>query len=133
MLIAQVIVFDDNVMVRTPYVPSFVDALKYEIPSYGRAWDKPNRVWEVDPLYKNLAIDVCKRYFDVEIIDQTSRAQGQIQPSNPGDWADVLFDAMPERLHQQIYRSLVKALHPDMGGDTASMQILTEAYARRHK
>ena len=132
MLIAQVAVFDDTVMLRTPYVPAFVDALKAEIPWTARKWDPGGKIWEVDPLYKHLAIQICQRYFDVQVDDQTTPAQRQI--SLPGqDWAEVLFDAIPGDLHQAAYRGLAKALHPDKGGDVALMQVLTEAYARRQK
>ena len=132
-LIAKVAVFDDTVMLRTPYVPAFVDALKLEIPWQGRKWDPATKIWEVDPLYKNLAIDICKRYFDVEIDDQSTPTQRQIQPPGQGDWAGVLFDAIPEALHKSVYRRLCLVLHPDQGGDTALIQVLTEAYARRHQ
>lgn len=133
-LTAKVVIFDDTVMVRTPYIPAFVDALKWEIHGSARRWDAGQKIWEVDPLYKNLAIEICKRYFDVEVDDQTNATQRQLQAPAAGNWADALFDAIDDPdLRTRVYRKVAAVLHPDANGDLKLMQEFTEAYARRHK
>lgn len=59
------------------------------------------------------------------------------------DWADpvaiasnldtafaALFAALPTSSREPAYKALVRALHPDRGGDTATMQALTAAWDR---
>src|SRR5690242_14310807 len=47
-------------------------------------------------------------------------------------WASLMFDSVPSELRPKVYRALSRALHPDMGGDTRSMQTLAAAWDK-HK
>ena len=131
MPIAQVILTDYAVLLRTPYDPGFVDDLKLSVDWQCRKWDGSSKVWEIDPLYKDLAIQICERHYGAVVIDdQTSPVPAAIAGSTD-NWADVLFKALPEDLHKSVFRKLAMVLHPDQGGDTELIRTLTEAYARR--
>ena len=129
--IAQIIVEDAQVILKTPYNPGFVNELKIDVGWTSRGWDPMSKTWWVDPVYKKYVIDLCRRYFaDVEVVDKTTpQIQAGIDPQ--ADWADVLFDATPEHLHAKLFKKLALVLHPDQGGDLEAMKVLTEAYARR--
>lgn len=133
MPLAQIVVLDDVLLLKTPYHPGFVDALKLEVDWHQRKWDAASKVWEVHRAYRDIVIQICERFYGlVDIDDQTSPT-----PSQPaitaGGWIDAMFEALPEHLHTAAYRNLAKALHPDRGGDVDLMQQLTAAYVRRQR
>lgn len=45
---------------------------------------------------------------------------------------DAVFDSMEVPLGSKVYRALVMAVHPDKGGDTTTMQLVNDAWARRN-
>lgn len=67
----------------------------------------------------------------IELTDEADRLVDELN----GDGFDALThalttlrDVLPESLKVPVFRSLAKVLHPDRGGDTASMQALTNAW-----
>ncbi|MGE0881535.1 MAG: hypothetical protein AB7L13_23925 [Acidimicrobiia bacterium] len=47
-----------------------------------------------------------------------------------GQWAELLFTAIPEHLREPVFKALVRVLHPDIGGDTRLTQDLNEAWRK---
>jgi hypothetical protein len=76
-----------------------------------------------------------------EFIDDFARSTGSFIPEEAGEvplgpkvtWATIMLDAVPERLHEKLYRAMIKVLHPDQQGDERAAQTLTQAYALRNR
>jgi hypothetical protein len=64
--------------------------------------------------------------------DLKARAKAAATPTATAgpSWADAMFEAVPEELHASVFKALLRTLHPDRGGDTASMQTLNAARDR---
>lgn len=55
----------------------------------------------------------------------------RVEPPLPGQQAAQAFlSSLPDRLQQPVHRAVIKVLHPDVGGDTASAQAWNAAYDR---
>jgi hypothetical protein len=131
---ATVVITDDGITLRTPYRPLFVEQFKAEIPGWARRWDPARKSWTVDLFFRTEVLDLCRMHFSQVLTDDCRTRQQQRQRTSGGhapDWATELFAALPEHLHQLVYRALAKTLHPDIGGDPNAMKVLTAAYDKR--
>jgi hypothetical protein len=108
----------DGIELHTPYMASFVEALKYAVPSAYREWRSDDKVWVVEPPYIAAAIELAKRYFDVEVIAPHTPAEClRVVQAAWSDYAtlNVLPGAAPEVV-SAAFRALAKATHPDRAG-----------------
>jgi len=132
MATATAVITDDGITLRTPYQPLFVEQLKAEIPGWARRWNSERKTWVVDLFFRAEALDICRRHFSQVLTDdRRTRQQQRTSRGHGPDWATELFAALPEHLHQPVYRALAKTLHPDIGGDPAAMKLLTAAYDKQ--
>jgi hypothetical protein len=121
------------------------DVIKYSVPSNFRSWDAQAKAWLItgDIFIYSLIKDLRGQRFTVNVIDPSgfmqrleddlkARAKAAATPTATAvpSWADAMFEAIPEELHASVFKALLRALHPDRGGDTASMQTLNAARDR---
>jgi len=121
-LVAKIIrTLAGGVIICTPYLAEFVEALKNEIPKEYRAWNPDSKTWYIEPRYAKLAEMLLHEWFE------TVEESGSNRESP--DWARVLHvqpDA-PLEVVEAAYRALSKIYHPDLGGDAEKMRELNEA------
>lgn len=112
-----------GVILRTPYLPAFVYDLKATIPMQDRAWDPDAKVWYVDKLYADIAIQLFYSYFP-EGMQKYERNNGDLP-----DWCYELhvLPSAPRQVIEAAYRVLSKEVHPDAGGNTEKMIKLNSA------
>lgn len=101
----------------TPF--SMKDAIK-ELPE--RKWDPETRKWIVPTVFLP-QIELMFKRVGVEPHWDDRRALTS-SGSRGGDWAAQMFKAVPDHLHDALFRQMTRVLHPDMGGDLRSMQTL---------
>ncbi len=121
---ATIIRDNRGITLVTPFNAAFVASLVGLVPGSLRFYDPSTRTWWISNLHANEAIALAKTFFVVTVTDDRVRSYAV-------GWAAPLFAALPSRLHDQIYRALVKVLHPDVGGDEPAMKALTRAYTER--
>lgn len=51
-------------VVKTPYEPAFVAALKAHIPHAARRWDRERKAWLVDPAHQAQVVAAARKHFD---------------------------------------------------------------------
>lgn len=128
--LADVYVSDNGAVLQTPYHAVFIEVLKVSVPHEYRTYDPGRRAWGVRPPYIDLALLLVGKYFpDAQIRDTRTKAKPEPEPE-PENWAGLLFAGLPEHLHAPVYKALIRALHPDIGGDTRAAQTLNLAYDR---
>jgi hypothetical protein len=74
-------------------------------------------------------------------VEEFARQTGTFLPEEAGEqlllsgttWATLMFDAIPERLHEPLFKAMARILHPDQDGDEIAMKILTQAHDRRNR
>src|SRR5215471_12638313 len=60
---------DDRVILRSPYDPALVDALKDAIPRVYREWDAAAKVWRVDPAWSDILVQALTA-IGVSVVDK---------------------------------------------------------------
>jgi hypothetical protein len=134
-MIATLVTADNKMTIDTPYKAEFVSDLKAQIPARGRKWDPATKLWIIEPNYHSLALRLAKHHYNKVILKDTHgyHSDETPEPKKPrdADWAAAMFAAVPEQLHQPLYRAISKVLHPDIGGDPENMKTLTRAYDKR--
>jgi len=137
---ARVALFEDELWASTPYLESFVDALKREIPAWGRAWDKGHKMWHVDLAYRWELQSLLDHYYGewrsvspAELGLEPEAGQRRARQAAGACEADRyaalhLLPTAPPELVKAAYRCLAMLNHPDRGGDTRAMQVINEAY-----
>jgi|ERR1039458_5156512 hypothetical protein len=108
---------DSDVYVRLPF------GYKEELKSIGGRWRPDRRSWVFPVADATLLVKVLRKC-GLEVDDIEAR-----RPVD--DWAEHLFRAIPERLHDGAFRALLHVLHPDHGGDRRACQILNDARPRK--
>jgi hypothetical protein len=118
---------DGGVVMLTAYDAAYVDEIKLKIPRDFRKYDPASHAWTAFEPYADVALKIASARFVVTVDD---RRRG---PAPPPSWAQAMFDGLPERLHDGVYRSLLRTFQADIGADpTAAEQLVTE-YERRRK
>lgn len=119
------------------YDPAMVEALKANIPSRSRKWNPDLRQWwfksdQIDSV-ERLARMYCGR------VEYEQGRRSHQWGASPHTGTSTLADAYqtlyvtpgaPPEVIRAAYRALSKLYHPDVGGDTAMMQKVNEAYGR---
>jgi hypothetical protein len=128
--------------IRTPYHAEFVDALKLGIPSFFRSWNPDDKVWIVKSTYADQAIAIARLWFSpVEVFGKPRSSGNEYRSSHnatppppPRSGSDdpfrtlYLINTAPPEVITASYRALSRKHHPDLGGDTATMQRINAAY-----
>jgi len=118
---------------KTPYDAEFVDDLKDCVFYQGRSWDGVSKTWLFDRDYLENVCQLCSEYFGNVSVTGNEKEQAHEQyPSEPvGELQNAsiaLIRLLPEEILHTAYRSAMKSLHPDVGGDTAKAQEFNQAY-----
>lgn len=129
-----------SVVTFTGYDESAIEAFKKAVPYAGRKWVKAGKYWTVFPAYSRSAAIAMQKFYGsvaaVEIIDLRTKKQQSSKPAAAkpsGSWAESMFAALPPALAEKAYKKLSQALHPDVGGDTTSFQVMEAAYSKIKK
>jgi len=117
------------VKIRTPYVKEFVDRLKWSIPRDSRSWKPQEKVWEIEPSYADILVDVASDFFTVKKHDQISSI---VPVQEPDIYSQMLSLASIDSL-KRIYRIIAMDVHPDRGGNDQAMTILNECWEKIKK
>jgi hypothetical protein len=131
-MVGMVLMGDDGrVVLRSQYDPDLVDALKEAIPYAYREWDKPARVWRIDPDWGDVVVQVLTD-FGATVIDK--RPPVSTAPAVPPQLQEAcarlcITPDAPLEVAVAAHRAWARLKHPDVGGDTATMQALNEAIA----
>jgi hypothetical protein len=122
---------DERLVLRSRYDPELVDAFKDAIPREYREWDKSAKVWRIDPDWGDVVVHVLTDV-GVTVIDKrptgTSTAAVPPQLQAACDRLCITPNA-PLFVAEVVYKAWARREHPDVGGDTATMQALNEAIA----
>ena len=122
---------DDRLVLRSHYDPALVDGLKEAIPYAYREWDKPNRVWRIDADWGDVAVQVLKD-LGATVVDKRPpvAAAAAVPPQLQAACARLCItpDA-PLEVAIAAHCAWARLKHPDVGGDTETMQALNDAIA----
>jgi hypothetical protein len=131
---AYAVLTDDDVTLTTPYDPVYVDAFKAQIPGWGRRYDPATKRWCAVGPFVQMALEIARKCFDEVIVEnrRTPRFKPQPIPPRP-PWAQALFDALPDRLHDAAYEALLQVVRADIGGDAVAVRELTAAYEQHRR
>ena len=116
---------DGSAKVYTPFDAAFVAMIKQVIPVPLRAWYAAERCWWIGAP----AVGDAKRILGEFFPGYQERFLAGATPfsASPHAVLEVRDDASPEVI-EAAYRALARKHHPDVGGDTRTMQAINEAY-----
>lgn len=121
------VLHDAGVVLAVPYNADYVELLKAEVPASERSYYPATQRWTITKPYVGIALEVAEQFFTVTVEDWRS-------PPWPTPWARAMFDGLPERLHDGVYRVLLRTFKADIGADpTAAWQLTTEYEFRRRE
>ena len=103
---------------RFPYSRQVIEAIK-EIP--GRRWHPETQAWSIPESAVELATDILDDYHQVKILWPLRDEYA---------WIEEAFAVMSDDHKAGLYRALVKAFHPDTGGDEELMKRVNTAYGQ---
>jgi hypothetical protein len=123
---------DERFTLKTPFDPVFVPAFKAVIPWDAREWDGARKVWYVDQAFADVVIDLAQQHGAL-VTDKRPVAvaeSAQVPPALRAACALLcITPGAPLQVAEAAYKALAKRHHPDVGGDTATMQALNDALA----
>ena len=114
---AYLTVDEGTIYARVPF--GYKEGLK----GIGGRWHPDQRAW-VFPLTDGDLLVKMLRKCGLEVAGFEKRRAVD-------DWAEHMFRAVPERLHEAMFRALLHVLHPDHGGDRRACQLLNDARPRK--
>ena len=122
---------DGWVVVRTPYNAVFLDAFKQAIPYTAREWQPTAKTWRIAPDWADALIDLVDEHGGTVIDKRPPPQTGGSVPKALGEACALLHVApdAPLEVAQAAYKAMARKHHPDIGGDTTTMQALNEAIA----
>lgn len=126
---------DGATCLESPYERSFVEGLKQALDYGGRAWDATRKRWIVSALYADALVQYlesagCSIQDDRTPVPTAGAAVPlPAMPTDLREAFDVLYlqYTAPLCVAEGSWRALVKYYHPDVGGDVALFQSVTEA------
>lgn len=120
---------DDRVVLKSPYDPALVEALKMAIPWAYREWDAAAKVWRIDAAWEDVLLHVLE-CTHITVVDKRPRlplpAPAPPALSEACTRLYVTPDA-PVPVAEAAYKALARLYHPDVGGDVQLMQALNDA------
>lgn len=111
--------------ISCPYEPHFVKALKREVDSAYRWWDKDSKLWHIRSAFIKEVLPLCRQYYE-EVECRVNVKE--VLASSKVNVFEQLFKRITPQYADRIYKSLAKVVHPDLGGDADLMKQLNEAY-----
>ena len=123
--------------IAAPYDPDFVDAIKRRIPAWWRRWEPDAKAWHVAPHQRDLAVSICRAYYDRVTVDSSRRPApdptgGRV--IDPDAATLYLLPNAPPEVITAARNALAKLYHPDLhpGDPTATerMRAVNVAYER---
>lgn len=99
-----------------------------------RRWDKVEKVWVIPASDVPALRSVLEQCGYRVAVTRAEEERSAPSSRRSGDtWADRMFIELPPPLADKCFKALSRALHPDVGGDTAHMQVLTAARDRHRR
>lgn len=95
---------DGDLILKTPYVAEFVEALKDLVDQDSRQWSAGGKFWRVDGAYEAQVEQLLNEYFNFAGQSQTSRTpsrRGRLQPSWASPTPDPTADEIRKRQRTQ--------------------------------
>jgi hypothetical protein len=119
---------EERFILNSPYDPTFVAAFKAAIPWTAREWDAARKVWRVDEAFDAVVIDLAEQHGAI-VTDKRPVAESDQVPPALREACAILHitPGAPLAVAEAAYKALARLHHPDVGGDTATMQALNEA------
>lgn len=122
---------------RVPYDHRWIAGVKEMVPGSAREWSPSVKEWSIAPGFASSVAMWTREVYGYVVDDDAPGAGAHRTPepepirrSDP-DLAELhLLPSAPRVVIDAAYRALARSLHPDAGGDTASMQTLNAAYGR---
>lgn len=122
---------DGRIRIRSDYNTEFIDAFKQMVPPQHRSWmPKPDKLWTCEPSYLDDVYQLCQKFFDdVSILEEGGgdAAGGNGVDGNP---YEALLKHASDDFLKKVHRSLIKACHPDKGGDAKIAAQVNAAWKR---
>jgi len=119
---------DNWLKVFTPFRNDFVEALKINIPGRDKepVRNKEGRFeyWRIREQYLNDIIELINDFFPGCEIESDL-------VSEDVDWVSAVFDAVPDKYTDKLFRALASCFHPDVGGSDEIMARINAEYERR--
>jgi len=115
---------DGGYWLETPaYNADYIADLKGELPNGARRWNGELGLWWVHPEFFPMARQIVERHYVL--------TDCPALPDGAGAWATLwLRPGAPVEVIRAVYRALARLHHPDVGGDSATMQRINAAYER---
>jgi hypothetical protein len=122
---------DERLVLKSPYNPDLVQALKDAVPYGYREWDGPAKVWRIDPDWPDVVFTALTA-IGVTIVDK--RPADPLPTPVAPDLQEActrlcITPEAPLVVAEAAYKALARLHHPDVGGEVATMQALNEAIA----
>lgn len=119
--------FSGEYIVRSPFGAK--DAIK-RLPAYARRWDADGKVWKIDAAHiEHLRKELSRDGYTLVVTNpppKPNRAQPKPAPRSPLAWVEDAFRACPQGNRNKLRAGLLRAMHPDVGGDTVTAQKINE-------
>lgn len=96
--------------------------------SVGGRWSPSARAWRFASLLQAQQAAAELRRVGFTVLDEFPVTSALANPRDLVAAFELLFGKLPIEARKPVYRALVGVLHPDRGGDTATMQALTAGY-----
>lgn len=98
----------------------------------GGKWRPAQKAWWIPSYRLDEVVDELERVYGYQVViaGQTRRRLGDDwtpRTTRSASWAADMFAALPEHLHDAVYKALIRVLHPDVGGDVRTAQQLNDA------
>jgi hypothetical protein len=123
---------EERFILKSPYDPVFIAAFKAVIPWDAREWDAVRKVWRVDQAFAEVVIELAQQHGAL-VTDKrpvVAAEHAQAPPALREACARLCITPQaPLQVAEAAFKALAKLHHPDVGGDTATMQALVEALA----
>jgi hypothetical protein len=81
--------------------------------------------------YIDAAVELVREYYPNAVVNDKRVRYTPMSVARPVPWATALYDSLPPRLRQPVFRALARLLHPDTGGDKKVMQELNDNWGKR--
>ena len=117
--------------IRFQYDPDLVSLMKTMIPSAGRSWDPTNKCWHIKQYYlarlkQNTPLHTWINLEPEPEPEPPPRTSNK--PPTTLQQAFVnLFEALTPTMRKPVKQALLKAVHPDTGGDHETAVALNAA------
>ena len=114
-------------MLRSGYDPRIPPVCK----EVGGRWSSEARAWRFSSLLQAQQVAGRLRFSGIDVVDEfptTTTTRSTAVTLNVA--FEQLFGVLPAPVREKTYKALVRALHPDAGGDLVTCQALTSAWER---